>query len=174
MSIWDIINELENSQRLVLWQSEFESSQSGRFVFATPEVCDDLYRRWNCAILEERYARARQIIDAFVDNRRILARYPPSKSTKAQLALLCPVTEQVWEFRSPPKPGIRVFGRFADFDVFIATNVELRERIDDDFRREKEICKRFWRTLFPSYKPLTGTKLSDYLSNFDDVGNPFR
>lgn len=174
MSIWHIINELEQSQDLVLLRPEFESSEAGRFVFATPEVCDDLYGQWNTAELQDSYARARQVIDAFIDNRRISARCPPCSSAKAQLALLKEPSEEVWEFRSrPPPKGIRVFGRFAAFDVFIATNTALREKIDADFKREKEICKRRWRSLFEPYKPHSGTQLADYLSNFHDLGNPF-
>ena len=170
MSIWDVIYPWSKDGDLVVLQPEFEASESGRFVFATKAVWLDLYGTWADPALAVRYARARQVVDAFVSNSLIAARFPPSKSVKAQIALLQPTTEEVWEFRSP-KPGVRVFGRFAEFNVFIATNVELREKINDDYTREKEDCKRQWRTFFPTYPPHRGSQLSDYFDNFYEVGN---
>ena len=84
------------------------------------------------------------------------------------LALLEPSIDEVWEFRTE-KPGIRVFGRFAEYNIFVALNTELRENIDADFAREKEECKRLWRHFFQSYKPLHGTAISDYIDNFTQV-----
>ena len=46
------------------------------------------------------------------------------------LFLLYPPAEGVWEIRSiRPHPSIRVLGLFAQKDVFIATNLELRENL---------------------------------------------
>ena len=125
---------------------------------------------WDSTECQIRYARARAVVDAFIGGLRIAARYPPSRSAKAQLALLDPSEEQVWEFRSrEPKPGVRVFGRFSELDVFVALKTKLRENIDADFTQEKEQCKREWRRLFPTYPPHKGDSLYDYLTNYYEV-----
>ncbi len=169
MSIWDVINAWTEDGDLVVLQPEFDPPEGGRFVIATKEVQRDLYGSWPDPKLEARYARARAILDAFISNSRIAARYPPSKKVEAALALLQPASEEVWEFRTS-KPGVRVFGRFAEFNVFVALNIELKENINEDYTKEKEICKRQWRKFFStSYKPLSGDKLSDYFDNFHEV-----
>lgn len=138
-----------------------ESAPTVRYVIATKEVARDLSSQ------SVRFREARAVVDAFTEGLIISARYPPSKSVRAQLALLEPSSDEVWEFRSrKPKPGARVFGRFADVDLFIALGIEFREEIDDDFAREKEACRRQWRTYFQSYQPLKGNDLSDYLTSY--------
>jgi hypothetical protein len=66
-------------------------------------------------------ARARATLDAYVAGKRIAVRLPPSKNVKADLALLDDPLDEIWEFRcTSAKPQIRVFGRFAEQDLFIA------------------------------------------------------
>jgi len=170
MSIWKLINVWNSGDdpQLIVLHPEFSSGTGGRFVVATKRVHKELYGQWGDPELQERYARAQQVVDSFINNSRIKVRLPPSKSIKAQLALLEPSNEEIWEFRTE-KPGIRVFGRFAEHNTFIALNTELRENINDDFAREKEECKRLWRGFFQSYKPHHGTEISDYINNFTQV-----
>lgn len=82
---------------------------------------------------------------------------------------LDPRAEEVWEIRSRnPKPAIRVFGRFAEADCFIATHWCLRTDLGGPDSREwaTEIrrCKAEWKKLFPTYDPHTGTSANDYIS----------
>lgn len=84
------------------------------------------------------------------------------------LKLLQPAREAVWEIRSQsPKPGIRVFGRFAEQDTFIATNLAFRKELgnanSDAFREAIETCKREWRNCFGELEPLRGRNVSDYI-----------
>ncbi|OYV43175.1 MAG: hypothetical protein B7Z75_09375 [Acidocella sp. 20-57-95] len=168
MSIWHLINAWKDDGKLIILQPEFSPSTGGRFVIATKNVYEELYGVWEDPGVGERYARARQLVESFVNNSRMKARFPPSKSVHAQLALLDSPGEEVWEFRTK-RPAVRVFGRFAEFNVFIALNTELREKIDASFDQEKKDCKKIWREFFPSYDPYTGTKISDYFDNFDAV-----
>jgi len=56
---------------------------------------------------------------------------PPSKDVHTVIALLDQAIENVWEFRiGNPRPGVRILGRFAEQDTFVATNWVNRE----DFR----------------------------------------
>jgi hypothetical protein len=151
---------------MVVMQPALDSIPTARLVIATKEVNAEICGFWALSDHEIRYARMRAVIDAFISGSRIAARYPPSRSARAQLALLDPADEQVWEFRSrEPKPGVRVFGCFAEIDLFIALCSELRENIDANFVKEKEKCKREWRKFFAPYQPHRGEALSDYLTN---------
>ena len=56
---------------------------------------------------------------------------------------------EVWEIKFRPKPGLRVFGRFALPDVFVATHLairrELGERNSDRWEIEKINCEQIYR-----------------------------
>jgi hypothetical protein len=94
-------------------------------------------------------------------------RLPPSKKVTAYLALLQDAKDEVWEFRCrDPNPQIRIFGRFAEKDLFIAFIKRNRPELsNDEYQPVMEECKRHWRTLFPSYNPHHGSSADDYVSN---------
>lgn len=82
-------------------------------------------------------------------------------------------TEEVWEIRSPrPRPSIRVFGRFAIYDVFVATHQSYRASLgafaSQEWKREIRNCQAKWRNLFHPYKPHSGQTINDYVSNAAD------
>ena len=81
---------------------------------------------------------------------------------------------EVWELRSrDPKPSIRIFGRFAGKDAFIATNLEFRKLMGGlrsrAFAVERRICVTTWNRLFPYLEPHTGNSVHDYVSNAIDL-----
>jgi hypothetical protein len=88
---------------------------------------------------------------------------------------LSPSSHEVWEIRSrDPDPSIRIFGRFAFQDVFIATNLAYRTLLGGlrsrGWAREIAICKATWTHLFPYLHPHSGDDISDYISsNFIDL-----
>jgi len=54
------------------------------------------------------------------------------RNSSCAMKQLDPRTDEIWEIRSrDPKPQIRVFGRFADTDVFVATHFCRREDLGD-------------------------------------------
>jgi hypothetical protein len=59
-----------------------------------------------------------------------------------------------------------VLGLFADCDLFVALTTSGHENLitGQDWRNEREACKAAWRRLFPTYQPLSGTTLHDYIS----------
>lgn len=81
--------------------------------------------------------------------------------------------DEVWELKSENKRGIRVFGRFGQKDVFIATNWQWRNALgkynSKEWGRQITKCKRKWKQLFPTHSPHTGGTIDDYLTNADDV-----
>ena len=62
---------------------------------------------------------------------------------------LSPAKFEHWELRSRrPRPSMRVFGRFAARDVFVATHVKLRTELggmwSPEFEMEKLVCEEHW------------------------------
>ena len=170
MSIRDMVCEWVASGDLIVLDPALDTTPTMRFVFVTKEVREALYGPWDDLEREVRYNRMRAVVDAFVAGARMAVRYPPSRSAKAQIALLDPAADQVWEFRSrEPRPGVRLFGSFLEPNTFVALFTELRENIDDDFLKEKERCKREWRRFFPAYRPFSGGSLNSYVTNFHQV-----
>lgn len=85
------------------------------------------------------------------------------------LFLLYPAHDAVWEIRSVrPEPSIRVLGRFAGVDVFVATNHALRADLGGWQSRAWKAIKRLavsvWRNLFHTYEPLKSTRIEDLVS----------
>lgn len=149
------------------------SPNNKRRLLVTTEVQQIVDGPWSNSALSRRCGRARGWLEQFVHGDEIVARMPPSKNVNTLLALLAPAVENVWEFRiGDPRPGIRIFGRFADLDVFVATNWGKREDLDmqspakkSEWQNEMVRCKTKWRNLFPTYNPLSGDTLHDYISN---------
>ena len=95
---------------------------------------------------------------------------------------LSPTKDEIWEIRSKdPKPQIRVFGRFAAQDVFVATHLVRRDELGNGsaskfggttWAAEIQRCKHIWRRLFQSEPPHSGDSLSDYISeNTHELNN---
>ncbi len=94
---------------------------------------------------------------------------PFSKRKDTFLSRLDSAQDEVWEIRSrAPKPAIRVFGRFADRDCFVALNWRLRKELGDrnsrEFRQVVRKCLADWRHIFPSYDAFRGNTVYEYIS----------
>lgn len=118
------------------------------------------------------FARARQALDSFSAGRTIAIRFPPSKRSTAQLALLDPKSREIWNFRiKDPNPGLRIFGRFAAKDCFVALHYAKRDELQKPkgWEKAENKCIQQWRLIFPTFKPLSGETRDDYLSNSVEV-----
>ena len=81
---------------------------------------------------------------------------------------LDPQSQEVWELRSVrPRPSIRVFGRFAEPDVFIGTNLayraDLKAKWSKEFWDEIFECEKIWKGLTSS-SPFQGKEYTDYIT----------
>jgi len=92
------------------------------------------------------------------------------------MGLLDPASEGTWEIRScDPNPGLRVFGKFAYVDTFVALNWEPRSvwvaqkrPLGTGKSLEYQIAmieaNQRWDAVLPDLTPLTGGRYIDYVS----------
>lgn len=126
-----------------------------RAMFLVPEVWSALNSPQGSAEWEQRVAGLQADLEIFVEGQAIDPKY---------MFLLHPARDAVWEIRSVrPSPSIRVLGRFAGRDVFVATGMALRETLGGWQSREWNAMKRAaiarWTHLFHTYRPLGGTDI---------------
>jgi hypothetical protein len=140
-----------------------------RFMFASRDVNRLISGPWADVTEEYRCGRLWAATDMFVTGALItMALDDPYKKPKTTyMARLDPPRDEVWEVRVlDPKPGIRVFGRFAECDAFVALTWAPREALPNsqEWRDAREGCKVEWRKLFPTYNAVTGDSVNEYVS----------
>ena len=101
----------------------------------------------------------------------------PYEHATAYMGRLDSPEDEVWDIRSrDPNPGLRVFGRFAEIDTFVALNwdprsVEWHSRhplVDRDslyWHFAIIECQNKWKALFPNDNPIHGKDIHDYVSS---------
>jgi hypothetical protein len=135
------------------------------------------YRRWvyvSTAINGELSSRFQELLirrlrvnfENFILGRTIAVALSPDHKT-AGLARLDPSNHEVWEVRiQDANPELRVLGRFAHVDVFVALNLyehwELKGK--RKWNEAKARCRADWMVLFPSSTPVIGRTINDYIS----------
>lgn len=90
---------------------------------------------------QRRWARLEAAMSSFVTGDYV---------TDALLKQLRPQKYEHWELRSRrPRPSLRVFGRFAEPDVFVGTHVVERSQLgglwSPQFEHEKLVCEDHWK-----------------------------
>jgi hypothetical protein len=169
MSIRTEIKARQLDGRLKRFTSLLPVAVEPREIYLAREVSDAFgevgitnYEAWLFGLAQARF-------EQFINGDEFVCRIPPSRKsprkTELPLAMLEPVEDQVWEFRIGK---LRIFGRFADKDVFVATNWGLRQILDTDRQKWRfaiQSCRSEWTRLFPAFNPLVGDDLHDYLTN---------
>ncbi len=171
MSIRDEINRCVGDGRLFQVFPMLPGSSVGRVLLASQEVYRLVTGPWVDEKEEIRSGRLWADFDRFTEGRLISVALdtPYRKPKTTYLARMDPGRDEVWEIRSrDPKPGIRVFGRFSEQNIFLALNWEYRESLGGpgsrEFNLEIQKCKAEWRKRLPSYPPAIGTNVNEYLS----------
>lgn len=178
MSIRDEINHRVNEGRLSLLHPMLDSDPVRRHMYVSEEIRAVL----NC--LDDTPAcRARALVlqaelERFVRGDRIAICLTPFKAADADFGRLDKPSDEVWDFRAVRSPALRIFGRFAEQDVFIALTCwprskaipwlnrpPLADRSSKAFRDAIADCKARWRALFHTYPPHHGVDHHDYVSD---------
>ncbi|MDE2514437.1 MAG: hypothetical protein KGL12_00285 [Rhodospirillales bacterium] len=126
-----------------------------------------------------RIGQLRRDLDRFIEGGRVTIRDGLYRSDPAYMARLDPPGGEIWEIRSvDPRPGLRVFGRFAEEDIFVALLLRTRKQLggknDPAWQEVVRHCKAEWRQLFPGHEPHSGKRVCDYVSSAGILLRPVR
>ena len=164
MSIQELIQARLMDQMLFTIRPAAAGSTSRRALFVSEELWNFLSTEHLDAEMEDRVGYLLADLDTFADGTELHPRY---------LFLLSPSREAVWEIRSTiPDPSIRVLGRFAAKEVFIATNYALRDDLEGwqsrPWRDVKVKSRTVWTNLFHTYRPIVTTNVHDVVTGAID------
>lgn len=167
MSIKAEITNRVYERRLAVFTQIMPRLPDRREIYLSPEIKQEIDGSRRNRVINRRFGHARALLETFVRGDMIVARWPPDKDVTAMMALLDPADKNVWEFRiGQPRPGLRIFGRFAAKDIFIGTHYYQREDLPEgEWTQEIKLCCHAWNSLFPAYLPLNGTGIHDFISN---------
>jgi len=160
MSIRDEIKRRELEGRLFIVTPTVPHVAPRRALFVMPELHQLLIGPWKTDAEEARWNKLKADLDHFVGEGLVNEGY---------MKPLKPRSDEVWEIKSrAPKPSLRVFGSFADCDVFVATSYERRSFLGAfmsfQWHRSTRRSRALWRQLFPTYDPFSGAIIHDYVS----------
>lgn len=166
MSIYDELSYLVSQKRLFFLNPAMSGEEIVRRMYVSEEINSMIMGpTWEDAKWEENCGILRRDFDRFITGRRISVRRPPSRNVTSLFALLEPPNDDVWEIRSrDPTPQLRVFGRFAMTDMFVALTWWKRPDLESQWRYAREECKTEWSRLFPAYRPISGANIRDCIS----------
>lgn len=174
MSIRLRLEEAVAAGRLVVFTPEFNSDPNERWLFLHATLVTelaDLARDWG-----SRVGRLEADFEMFVKGEHISMSMVPFEHKAAYMGLLSPEEDGTWELRSrDPNPGLRIFGRFAWADHFVALNWEPRSvkfgekrPLGDGRSLQYELAMletaSRWNAALPELNPLIGGSFRDYVS----------
>jgi|SRR5579862_1893472 len=168
MSIYDEIAYWSKRERLFSVRSSLDEPTK-RHLYVSTEIQALLDGPWSTNEWESRCGYLRADLDRFVEGQTLDIAEEPFKGKSSYMLRLNPPSHEVWEIRSRiPKPGLRLFGRFAEFNNFIvltwASRADLGGPKSREWRDAIVACRTEWKNLFPAYQPLSGDSFHDYLS----------
>ncbi len=179
MSIEEWIAGLVENGRLFPLKPVFPGDPIRRPIFVSKEVQRLVEGPWNKAAAATRCGQLRADLENFVRGSEMALCLRPFEHHHAQMGLLAPVADGVWDVRSQePKPGIRILGQFARQDWFLALIPASRSRkldyIDrgplDDARSQAwddaiSDTSKMWQSLCPTFPAVGGDDVREYFSD---------
>ena len=155
-----IVVDQVNSMRLVPLIPLSRRAQIRRALFVTEKLQALLDGRTQDEITEERFGALRADLEVFVTQQNLYPKY---------LFWLTPRRDLVWEIRSvEDKPSLRVLGRFAAYNVYVALTIEERAELEGwnsiQWKRAIRTCVQRWATLFHPHNPQHGNQANDFFS----------
>lgn len=143
-----------------------------RTIYVSPDLHRFLTWKSTDAAANKDRRMLQRLFDRFISGQEISVALKQSiKGTN--LKLLSPGKEEVWEFKvRKRRPQLRVFGRFAQIDVFVALTGP-HDRPNLDYDAEIRRCQHEWDKVLPAHSPIHGRHVSDYIrSKGILIGNP--
>ena len=169
MSIHDAIKECVDGGELVRLQPLLPGDSVARPVLVSHDVLRLVERRDGLPIdLVRKSASARSMLDSFQRGDRVTVGMDPhNKPGYCMLARTDPTKMCIWQFRIlDPKPHVRIFGAFAEQDVFVALAYYAKPRLNflGSYRKVTKNAREIWTTLFGDCEPCAGDNVDEYLS----------
>lgn len=169
MSLLDEVADWCARGRLFVLEPYVSGQLIRRTIVLSAELHLLIYEPWDGPSWEYRCRSLWAYLDAFILGVSVTVAKRPFLAKKAYFAQLHPASEEVWEIRSRnPRPSLRIFGRFAATDVFVALTWSKRAVLgaakSREWRDARERCKSEWRRLFPAFEPHSGESLGDHIS----------
>ncbi len=156
---------------LIEFEPVITQESTKRSLFATPEVHRLVIGPWNDEAEEKRCGKLMADFERFVLGRHISVNWDKHSKNAMDsfMARLHPYEHEVWQIRSRvPSPGIRIFGRFAYRDCFIAFSWRYRRELNGknspEYLEVMRSCQAQWSNIFASYDAFTGDRIDDYIS----------
>lgn len=167
MSIRDAIADAVARHEIALLPHKLQGVPAMRHVFVTGEVWD-FVTAGVPKDLAHKAAQGRRMLDGFTaGNKMVVSLDPHNHPAHCQISRNSPPEEGVWEFRiRDPKPQVRIFGCFAECDVFVALSVMSRDVLKGRLSYPLAVADNssIWGGLFPQHLPLVGEDINAYLS----------
>jgi hypothetical protein len=165
MSIADEIRWRIGEQRLFSLVPKARGSAPHRAMFISEDIRAMLATTHEDPDMEDRMGVLQADLELFAEGQPIDPKY---------LFRLYPADDCVWEIRSVrPQPSIRVLGLFADRDVFVATNIALRETLGGwqsrEWKNVKRTARAIWSQLFHTYQPLNSSNIHELVTGAVDA-----
>jgi hypothetical protein len=168
MSIADEINFLCSAGRVHRFVPMFAAPKERRVTYVSSDIQALLIDSWSGKAQESRWGYVRADLESFVRDPWITVAADSRRAGPAYMAQLQPPSDETWDIRCrDPQPGIRLLGRFALKDVFIALTWEERLPLKDfgstEWKEAIARCVVEWNRRFWN-QPLTGSYPDGYLS----------
>jgi len=133
-----------------------------RWIFVSPEIEKEMAARVN----EFTFRKLSAQLQNFIMGRTIPVALKHDHE-QAEWARLNPAGNEVWETRvRHVKPELRVIGRFAQVDIFVALHLyegwQLKGKTAWDAAKAR--CQTDWAVLFPHTSPVFGSNGNDYVT----------
>jgi len=177
MSIWNEWQKLVSEGHELFRLEQALGDPNRRTVLLSQEMQELFTRPMEEGDYANRRSRLLATLQNIVAGRRLVVCLKPYKARKANIGRLHPIEDSVFDIRCQHKPAVRVFCRFLEKDVLVAVTCRPRSKKiswlgwlplgekSKEWKRGIAATKREWSRFFPTYAPVKGDNLYDYLSN---------
>jgi hypothetical protein len=168
MSMQEMLDAAQRHMMLRFWKPLLPRPRI-RMLYVAGELVEEIQFNGRN---DYRMGQLHRDFDFFCQSRRITVGL--GREATCFMKPLEPVEDEVWELRSrDPEPQVRVFGRFALPDCFVATHAAFRDDLGDlswsrwegnNWPIEIQRCKSKWAVLLPSQIPFSGGSIHAYIT----------
>jgi hypothetical protein len=170
MSIREVISARVAEGALVELKPALPSDPHRRHMFLSQEINELVAGPWKDQKWANRCNRLKANLEEFVKGEILPVSLTPYAHDAAYMGRLDRPIDEVWDIRSrDPRPGMRVLGRFSEFNTFVALHWGLRKDFPDrqSWRFAIAKTKGRWNRLLSPYDPpfYGGSDLNAYLDD---------